>query len=77
MLTSLGGEADGLAFSPFTFAAMFFLPALPIGALAIKSLNKKDLSPDDTYRASRLTILLHALGSLALTIGFVVFALAH
>jgi 1,4-dihydroxy-2-naphthoate octaprenyltransferase len=74
-----------LAFRPCTFAALFFLPTLSIGALAIKSLNKKDLSlagmssvslaKEDTYRASQLTILLHALGCIALTAGFVVFTL--
>ncbi len=66
-----------LAFRQCVFAALFFLPTLPIGALAIKSLNKKDLSPHDTYRASQLTIVLHALGSIALAAGFLASTLSR
>jgi 1,4-dihydroxy-2-naphthoate octaprenyltransferase len=74
-----------LAFRHNTFAALFFLPTLPIGVLAIKPLNKfcrvgslpHHFEFTDTYRASQLTILLHALGSLALTAGFLVSALSR
>lgn len=62
---------------PFTFAALFFLPTLPIGALAIKSLTSRNLSPAGNCRACRLTILLHALGSIALTAGFLTSALSR
>jgi hypothetical protein len=42
--------------------------------LAAKSANVKDLTTPGRYRASQLTILLHALGCLALTAGFVLSA---
>jgi len=54
------------------FAGLFYLITLPIAALAIKSANKKDLVKPGQYRASQITVLLHAFGSLALTIGFII-----
>ncbi len=57
------------------FAGLFYLITLPIAVLAIKSANKKDLAKPGQYRASQMTVLLHAVGALALTIGFIVSAL--
>jgi hypothetical protein len=42
--------------------------------LAIKSANKEDLVKPGQYRASQITVLLHTIGSLALTIGFIIAA---
>jgi 1,4-dihydroxy-2-naphthoate octaprenyltransferase len=53
------------------FAGLFYLFTLPLAVLAAKSANVKDLTTPGRYRASQLTILLHALGCLALTAGFV------
>jgi 1,4-dihydroxy-2-naphthoate octaprenyltransferase len=52
-------------------AILFFL-TLPIGFLACKSANKKDLVKPQYSRPNQLTILLHLLGCLALTIGFII-----
>jgi 1,4-dihydroxy-2-naphthoate octaprenyltransferase len=59
------------------FAGLFYLLTLPLAVLAAKSANAKDLTTPGRYRASQLTILLHALGCLALTAGFVLSALLN
>jgi len=59
------------------FAGLFYLFTLPIAVLAIKFVNKRDLVKPGQYRASQITVLLHALGSLALTIGFIISALCN
>jgi len=51
------------------FAGLFYLFALPIAALAIKSANKNDLAKPSQYRASQITVLLHSVGCLALATG--------
>jgi len=55
----------------FVFAGLFYLLTLPIAVAAMKLANKKDLSKPGRYRASRITILLHSVGTLALTVGFI------
>ncbi len=57
------------------FAGLFYLFALPIATLAIKSANKNDLAKPSQYRASQITILLHSVGSLALAAGLLTFRL--
>jgi 1,4-dihydroxy-2-naphthoate octaprenyltransferase len=57
------------------FAGLFYLFTFPLAIIAIKSANQKDLNTTGQYRANQLTILLHALGALTLTAGFVVSAL--
>ncbi|MHC5076426.1 MAG: 1,4-dihydroxy-2-naphthoate octaprenyltransferase [Planctomycetota bacterium] len=52
---------------------LFFL-TLPLGLLACKYANKKDLATPQYSRPNQLTILLHLLGCLALTIGFLITA---
>ncbi len=52
------------------FAGLLYLITLPIAVFAIKSANKDDLAKPGQYRASQTTVLLHAVGSLALTLGF-------
>jgi len=54
------------------FAGLFFLFTLPLAMVAVKAANQSDLNTPGQYRANQLTILLHALGSLALTAGFVI-----
>ncbi len=61
-----------LLYHTMFFAGLFYLITLPVAALAIKSANKKDLATPGQYRASQITVLLHSVGSLALTSGFVI-----
>jgi len=51
------------------FAGLFYLFTLPIAAVAIRFVNKKDLVKPGQYRASQITVLLHTVGSLALAVG--------
>ncbi len=65
----------------YAYSGLLYLLTLPIAIVAIKAANKNDLLKLGStsslqagrYRASQLTVLLHILGSLALTIGFIVF----
>lgn len=59
------------------FAGLFYLFTLPLAVAAIKAANHTDLTTPGQYRANQLTILLHALGSLALTAGFVLSGLRN
>jgi 1,4-dihydroxy-2-naphthoate octaprenyltransferase len=59
-----------LVYQLMFFAGLFYLFTLPLAAVAIKSANKKDLTTPGRYRASQITVLLHSVGSLALTVGF-------
>jgi len=53
------------------FAGLFYLLALPIAVVALKFVNKKDLTTPGQYRASQITILLHTTGALVLAAGFI------
>ena len=78
LITSfLVAAAAALIYRPFVFAGLFYLLTLPIAIVAIKSANKEDLLKPGRYRASQLTVLLHILGSLALTVGFIIFGLSE
>ena len=66
-----------LPYRSLFFAGLLYLITLPIAAFAIKSANKKDLATPGQYRASQITVLLHAIGSLALTIGFIITGLRN
>jgi 1,4-dihydroxy-2-naphthoate octaprenyltransferase len=59
------------------FAGLFYLFTLPIAVLAIKFVDKRDLVKPGQYRASQITVLLHTLGSLALTLGFIISVLRN
>jgi len=63
-----------LIYPSMFFAGLFYLITLPIAAVAIKSVNKEDLVKPGRYRASQVTVLLHAIGSLALAVGFIISA---
>jgi 1,4-dihydroxy-2-naphthoate octaprenyltransferase len=66
-----------LIYRSMFFAGLFYLLTLPIATFAIKSANKKDLVKPGQYRASQITVLLHTIGSLALTIGFIITGLRN
>ncbi len=57
------------------FAGLLYLITLPIAVRAVKFANKEDLIKPGQYRANQITVLLHAVGSLALTIGIIITAL--
>jgi len=66
-----------LIYHSMFFAGLFYMLTLPIAAFAIKSANTKDLVKPGQYRASQITVLLHTIGSLALTIGFIITGLRN
>ncbi|MHC4498934.1 MAG: 1,4-dihydroxy-2-naphthoate octaprenyltransferase [Planctomycetota bacterium] len=52
------------------FAGLFYFFTLPISAVALRFVNKKDLTTPGRYRASQITVLLHSVGCLVLAAGF-------
>jgi 1,4-dihydroxy-2-naphthoate octaprenyltransferase len=66
-----------MIYSSMFFAGLLYLITLPLAVLAIKAANKKDLAAPGQYRASQITVLFHAVGSLALTVGFIIAALRN
>jgi len=65
-----------LIYRGFIFAGTLYLLTLPLMIMAIKAANKEDLAKPGQYRASGLTVLLHILGSAAITAGFIVSGLS-
>ncbi len=63
-----------LAGAQMFWAGLFYLFTSPLGVAAFRFANPKDLSTQGPtqHRASAFTILLHLLGSIALTIGLLV-----
>jgi 1,4-dihydroxy-2-naphthoate octaprenyltransferase len=59
------------------FAGLLYLLTLPVAVCAFKFANKEDLAKPGQYSANRTTILLHTIGSLALTFGFIITALRN
>jgi 1,4-dihydroxy-2-naphthoate octaprenyltransferase len=57
------------------FAGLLYLITLPIAVRAVKCANTDDLTKPGQYHASQITVLLHAVGSLAITIGVIITAL--
>jgi 1,4-dihydroxy-2-naphthoate octaprenyltransferase len=57
------------------FAGLLYLVTLPIAVRAVKFANREDLIKPGQYRANQVTVLLHAVGSLALAVGFIITAL--
>jgi 1,4-dihydroxy-2-naphthoate octaprenyltransferase len=66
-----------MIYSSMFFAGLLYLITLPIAVFAIKVANKNDLAKPGQYRASQITVLLHAIGTLSLTIGFIIAALRN
>ncbi|MHC4396207.1 MAG: 1,4-dihydroxy-2-naphthoate octaprenyltransferase [Planctomycetota bacterium] len=58
------------------FAGLFYLLILPMAVIAIKFANRKDLTTPGQHRANGITILLHMIGALALTAGFLLSGLS-
>jgi len=63
-----------LLYHQMFFAGLFYLFTLPLMVISIKFANKKDLATPGVYKANAMTVLLHATGCLALTLGFIVSA---
>lgn len=59
------------------FGGLGYLFTLPLAIVAIKSANKRDLARPGLYRASQITVLLHAVGTLALSFGFLISGLRN
>lgn len=77
LIVSFAVAAVMLMRRPTFFAGLFYLFVLPITVPAIKSANKNDLAKPGQYRASQITVLLHTLGSLAITAGFIISAVRN
>ena len=75
LLVSFLIAAAMMIYSSLFFAGLLYLITLPIAVRAVKFANKDDLIKPGRYRANQITVLLHAIGSLALTIGFIITAL--
>jgi len=54
------------------WAGLLYLFTLPIGIAAIKFVNKEDMVKPGQLKPSQITILLHTVGSLAITVGFII-----
>jgi 1,4-dihydroxy-2-naphthoate octaprenyltransferase len=65
-----------LAYNLMFYAGLFYLFTAPLAYLAMKLVNKEDLIKPGYYRASQITVLLHTVGALALTVGFLIGYLA-
>jgi len=66
-----------LIYSSLFFAGLFFLGTFPIAVFAYKIANKAELSRPGNFRSSRVTVILHAIGSLAITTGLLVYAFLY
>ncbi len=64
-----------LIYGGMFYAGLFYLFTLPVAVVATWFVNKKDLTTPGKYRASQITVILHALGSLTLTAGCIVSSL--
>ena len=62
-------------FARFLPRATLFV-TLPPAISVFKALKKEDLVKPGQYKANRITVLVHALGSLTLAIGFVISGLS-
>ncbi|MHC4623691.1 MAG: 1,4-dihydroxy-2-naphthoate octaprenyltransferase [Planctomycetota bacterium] len=72
LMTSYAIAATAMfIYQPVFFAGLFYLFTLPVALTVIKCASKKELTTPGRYRASQITVILHTLGSLALTAGFV------
>jgi len=73
LLTGYVIAALAIAFLPdMTLPALFYLLTLPIAVIAIKFLNRDILDKSGGYSVNQLTILLHLIAGLLLSMGFVI-----
>jgi len=70
VLTAVAMVTQRIAF----YAGVLYLLTLPVAVFALISANSRDLTTPGRYRASQATVLLHAIGSAALTAGFLLAA---
>lgn len=77
IFASFAIAAAMLTYRSMFFAGVFYLVTLPAAVSAAKAANKNDLAMPGYYRASQLTVMLHLVGNLALTIGFIVHAITR
>lgn len=71
LLSSYVAAIVSMFFKITFFAGLFFLFTIPLAVLAMKAANRKDLNKAGEVVANKMTILLHAVGSVALIIGFI------
>ncbi|MHC4636716.1 MAG: 1,4-dihydroxy-2-naphthoate octaprenyltransferase [Planctomycetota bacterium] len=64
-----------LVYGELFWGYLFYLFTLPLAVLAIRFANQKDLTTPGVFKVNGLTVVLHALGSLALVTGFLISAL--
>ena len=60
-----------LIFHSTFYAGLFYLFTLPAAIVAMRFVTKEDLTRPGQYHASQITVLVHSLGALALTAGFI------
>lgn len=73
LLTGYVIAALAIAFLPdMTLPALFYLLTLPIAVIAIKFLKRDVLDKSGGYSVNQLTILLHLIAGLLLSMGFVI-----
>ncbi|MBC8217927.1 MAG: 1,4-dihydroxy-2-naphthoate octaprenyltransferase [Planctomycetes bacterium] len=65
-----------LLYRPMFYAGLLYLLTLPAAIGVMKFVNKEELSKSGRYKASQITVLVHALGSLTLAVGFVISGLS-
>lgn len=75
LFSFLAAVLSMIVFNEMFFAGLFYVFLLPLGLAAAKATNEEDLSQPGKYTANKLTILLHLLGSAALTVGFLLYGL--
>jgi len=61
----------------FFFSGLLFMLTLPLACMTLRFINKKNLTKTKEYRANQLTVLLHLIGSIALTAGFIISAMQN
>jgi 1,4-dihydroxy-2-naphthoate octaprenyltransferase len=64
--------ASVFIYREFLYAGLFFILTAPLAAIAIKCADKKSLTAPCKLTANKLTIALHAIACLFITIGFII-----
>ncbi len=65
-----------LTYKLMFYVGLFYLFTTPLAYLAMRLVNKEDLIKPGYYRGSQITVLLHTVGALTLTAGFLIGYLA-
>ena len=64
--------AAAALYPPMFYAGLLYLLTLPAAIAVLKALNKDDLAKPSQYKASKITVLVHTIGSLTLAAGFII-----